>query len=60
VKMSEQEEMSVMLGDQLRLLEALYEIMMSSGEAEMVRVAASAMTSTQAGLSFLNTHPITL
>lgn len=56
----DQDEKTTMMGDQLRLLESLYEIFMSSGEAEMVRVAGSALTGTQAGLAFLNTHPITL
>lgn len=58
--MSDQEERTVMMGDQLRLLEALYEIALSSEEAEMVRVAMQALTGTSAGLSFLSTHPITL
>lgn len=54
------DEKSIMMGDQLRFLEALYEIAMSSEEADMVRVAMSALTSTSAGLAFLNSHPITL
>lgn len=58
--MSEQEEKILAMGDQLRQMEALYEIMMSSNEADMVRVAAAALTSTQSGLAFLNAHPITL
>lgn len=58
--MSDQDEKLTMMGDQLRLLEALYEIALSSNEAEMVRVSMAALTGTQAGLSFLSTHPITL
>lgn len=49
-----------MMGDQLRLLEALYEIAMSSDDAEVVRVAMQALTGTTAGMSFLSLHPITL
>lgn len=58
--MSDQEQKTVMMGDQLRLLEALYEIALSSEEAEMVRVAMAALTGTSAGLAFLTAHPITL
>lgn len=54
------DEKTTMMGDQLRLLEGLYEVAMSSNEAEMVRVAVAALTGTQAGLSFLNAHPMTL
>lgn len=53
-------EKTTMMGDQLRHLEALYEIAMSSDEPEMVRVAMAALTGTQSGMSFLGTHPITL
>lgn len=56
----EHDEKTTMMGDQLILLEALYEIALSSGEAEMVRVSMSALTRTRAGLGFLSTHPITL
>lgn len=58
--MSDLDEKTIMMGDQLRMLEALFEIAQSSQEAEMVRVAMAALTGTQAGLSFLHTHPITL
>jgi hypothetical protein len=54
------ESITTMMEDQLKMLEALYEICMSSTEAEMVRVAIQALTSTQAGMTFLQTHPITL
>lgn len=57
---SDQDEKTIMMGDQLRMLEALFEIAQSSQEAEMVRVAMAALTGTSAGLSFLQTHPITL
>lgn len=53
-------EKTVMMGDQLRHLEALYEIVMSSDEPDMVRVAMAALTGTQSGMSFLSSHPITL
>jgi hypothetical protein len=55
-----QEVVTVMMEDQLKMLEALYEIAMSSTEAEMVRTAMQALTSTQAGLTFLQSHPIQL
>lgn len=60
MSMSEQDQKIIMMGDQLRLLEALYEVAMSSNEAEMVRVAMSALSGTEAGMAFLSTHPITL
>jgi hypothetical protein len=46
--------------DNLKYLEALYEIALSSEEAEVVRVAMAALTSTQAGLAFLAVNPIKL
>lgn len=55
-----QESLTTMMEDQLKMLEALYEIVMSSEEAEMVRVAIQALTTTQAGVTFLQTHPIQL
>ena len=55
-----QDSITTMMEDQLKMLEALYEIAMSSNEAEMVRVAVQALTSTQAGMTFLQTHPIKL
>lgn len=54
------DQMNVMLQDQLRMLEALYEIMLSSEEADIVRVSMQALTSTEAGRAFLAVHPITL
>jgi hypothetical protein len=55
-----QESVTTMMEDQLKMLEALYEIAMSSGEADVIRVAFQALTSTQAGMTFLQTHPINL
>lgn len=46
--------------DQLAFLEALYEIAMSSDEAETVRIAMAALTRTQAGITFLSSKPIVL
>lgn len=44
--------------DTLRLLNALHEIVTDSADVESVRTAASALTSTQAGLSYLIAHPL--
>lgn len=55
-----QESVTTMMEDQLKMLEALYEIAMSSNEGEMIRVAFQALTSTQSGMAFLQTHPIQL
>lgn len=49
-----------MMQDQLILLEALHDILISSGEAEIVRIAAMALTRTQAGVTYLIANPITL
>lgn len=46
--------------DQLILLEALHDILMSSDEAETVRTATMALTRTQAGVNYLVANPITL
>lgn len=54
------QDVTGMLQDQLRFLEALYEILNSSEEAETVRVAVSALTATEAGRSFLTANPIKL
>lgn len=44
------------LGDQLILLEALFAIAHESGEAEIVRLAMSALVNTDAGLTYLSAH----
>ncbi len=54
------EDATQILQDQLRFLEALYEIINCSEEAEVVRVAIAAMTSTEAGRAFLTANPIKL
>lgn len=56
----EQEHQTTMMSDQLQHLEALYEIMMSSNEPDMVRTALAALTRTTSGLAFLQAHPVTL
>lgn len=54
------QDVTAMMQDQLRFLEALYEILNSSEEAETVRVAVSALTATEAGRAFLTANPIKL
>ena len=54
------QDYTTLMSEQLSLIEALYEIAMSDDNAEMVRVAMAALTSTTSGLAFLSTHPITL
>jgi hypothetical protein len=49
-----------MMSEQMTMLEALHEIAMSSPDAEMVRVAMSALTRTEAGVNYLRLHPLTL
>lgn len=44
------------LSDQLVLLEALFAIAHESREAEIVRVAMSALVNTDAGLTYLSGH----
>lgn len=51
---------SIMMDDCVRMLEALHQIAMESQEAEMVRVAVMALTSTHAGRAHLQTNPIIL
>lgn len=51
---------AVMMSEQLRMLEALHQIAMESGDAETVRVAMVALTSTEAGLRYLRANPLIL
>lgn len=46
------------LTDTMRLLAALHEIISDSSDVEAVRTAAAAMTSTNAGMSYLVLHPL--
>lgn len=48
------------LGEQLVLLQALFTIVHESSEAEIVRLAMSALTNTSAGLTYLSAHPLTV
>ncbi|QXN76659.1 hypothetical protein [Mycobacterium phage Maco6] len=48
------------LEDTELLLYALHELASSSNDAESVRVAFAALTSTSLGLNYLKGHPITL
>ena len=45
------------LSDQLVLLEALFAIAHESEEAEVVRLAMSALINTGSGLTYLSAHP---
>lgn len=51
---------AVMMSEQLRMLEALHQIAMESADAETVRVAMVALTSTEAGLRYLRANPLIL
>lgn len=44
----------------LKLTEALYEIVCDSEEAETVRKALAALTSSDAGIEYLRMHPLAL
>lgn len=44
------------LDEQLILLEALFAIAHETGEAEIVRLAMSALVNTDAGLAYLGAH----
>lgn len=49
-----------MLETQLKLMQALYEIICESEEPEIIRRALSALTSTEAGIEYLTLNPITV
>lgn len=46
--------------EMLVMVQALHEIVSSSSDAETVRLALSALTSTDAGMSYLRTNPVTI
>lgn len=46
--------------DALILAESLYNIFMDSDEPETIKLAAAALTNTDAGRQYLMDHPITL
>jgi hypothetical protein len=46
--------------DSIKHMYALHEIIMESGEAEIVRIAVQALTGTASGRAYLELHPITL
>lgn len=48
------------MDEQTKMLDALFEIAMSSDEAETVRIAMSVLTGTEAGLNYLRVHPMIL
>lgn len=54
------DDLTSQLQDQLRFLEALFEIVNVTEEAETCRIAMAALTSTGSGLSFLQANPIRL
>lgn len=54
------ETTTTMLESQLRYLQALHEVVSSSNDADSVRVALSALTSTDNGIEYLRMHPITV
>lgn len=60
--MSEEQAQNVsqMMSDQLQMIESLYQIALSSEDAETVRIAISALTNTQSGMAYLQTNPIIL
>lgn len=45
------------LGEQLVLIEAIFAIAHESNDAEIVRLAMSALVNTSAGLTYLSAHP---
>lgn len=49
-----------LMQDNLRFSESLYEIACSSDDAETVRIAMAALTSTDTGMAFLSANPIKL
>lgn len=52
------EMLTAILADQLRYLQALHEVVSDSEEPETIRVALSALTSTNAGIEYLRMNPI--
>ena len=50
---------SEMMSDSLVLVEALYNIVHESQEAETVRSAVFALTNTESGRAYLRAHPLT-
>lgn len=54
---SEQQPSDADLQEQLILTQALFAVAHESEEAEIVRLAMSALVNTQAGLDYLHVHP---
>jgi hypothetical protein len=52
------EMLTAILADQLRFLQALHEVVSDSEEPETIRVALSALTSSNAGIEYLRMNPI--
>jgi hypothetical protein len=52
-------EETIMLQTQLIHLQTLYEIMCESEEPDIIRKALAALTSTSAGIQYLEMNPIT-
>lgn len=52
------QDVTQLMQDNLKLVEALHEIASTSEDANTVRVAVAALTTTQTGLSFLQVNPI--
>ena len=55
-----QQQADADLSEQLVLVQALMAIAHESDEAEIVRVAFSAILNTQVGLTYLQAHPFTI
>lgn len=51
-------DVTQLMQDNLKLVEALHEIASTSDDANTVRVAVAALTTTQSGLAFLQVNPI--
>lgn len=51
---------TTMMSEQLMMLDALYEIAMSTTDADTVRQAMLPLTGTAAGRAYLTAHPIIL
>lgn len=54
----DEETKSEAMDDSLKLVEALHTIAVESEEADIVRIAMSALTNTNMGRSYLYAHPI--
>lgn len=56
----EREDTASMMGEQLVMIQALWEIAQTSGDAETVRMAISALTRTDTGMTYIRANPMIL